>query len=130
VSELVDEFVRNAEAAGYNVHRDGPPQHPPPPDAGVSRAAYALASTGSVVLLASPGEPRAASVLPEVHVTIVREETILPGLSELFAAIGRDLPSALAVVTGPSASADIGQRHLVGVHGPREVHVVLEGAKR
>jgi len=127
VSELVDEFVRNAEAAGYNVHRDG---FEPPPDAGGSRAAYALASTGSVVLLASPGEPRAASVLPEVHVTIVREDTILPGLSELFAAIGRDLPSALAVVTGPSASADIGQRHLVGVHGPREVHVVLEGAKR
>ena len=123
----MDEFVRNAEAAGYNVHRDG---FEPPPDAGVSQAAYALASTGSVVLLASPGEPRAASVLPEVHVTIVREDTILPGLSELFAAIGRDLPSALAVVTGPSASADIGQRHLVGVHGPREVHVVLEGAKR
>jgi L-lactate utilization protein LutC len=64
-----------------------------------------------------------------VHVTVVREETILPGLAELFAAIGADLPSAVAVVTGPSASADIGQRHLVGVHGPREVHVVLEGAE-
>lgn len=121
----MDEFVRNAEAAGCTVHRDG---FEPPPGAGVSRAAYALASTGSVVLLASPGEARAASVLPEVHVTIVRENTILPGLGELFAAIGGDLPSAVAVVTGPSASADIGQRHLVGIHGPGEVHVVLEGA--
>jgi L-lactate dehydrogenase complex protein LldG len=126
VNELVEEFVRNAEAAGYNVHRG---RFEPPPDAAVSRAAYALASTGSVVLLASPEEPRAASVLPEVHVTIVREDTILPGLTELFAAIGGDLPSAVAVVTGPSASADIGQRHLVGIHGPREVHVVLEGAR-
>jgi L-lactate dehydrogenase complex protein LldG len=125
VSALVEEFVRNAEAAGYHVHR-GP--FDPPPDAGVSRASYALASTGSVVLLASPDEPRAASVLPEVHVTIVREDTILPGLAELFAAIGDDLPSSVAVVTGPSASADIGQRHLIGIHGPREVHVVLEGA--
>ena len=125
MSELVEEFVRNAEAAGYHVHRGS---FDTPPDAGVSRASYALASTGSVVLLASPDEPRAASVLPEVHVTIVREDTILPGLAELFAAIGDDLPSAVAVVTGPSASADIGQRHLVGIHGPREVHVVLEGA--
>jgi len=124
VSELVEEFVRNAEAAGYHVHR-GP--FDAPPDAGVSRASYALASTGSVVLLASPDEARAASVLPEVHVTIVREDTILPGLAELFAAIGDDLPSAVAVVTGPSTSEDIGQRHLVGIHGPREVHVVLEG---
>jgi L-lactate utilization protein LutC len=126
VNELVEEFVLSAEAAGYNVHREG---FEPPPGAGVSRASYALASTGSVVFLASPDEPRAASVLPEVHMTIVREDTILPGLTELFAAIGDDLPSAVAVVTGPSASADIGQRHLVGIHGPREVHVVLEGAK-
>ena len=122
MSELVDEFVRNAEAAGYNVHRDG---FEPPPDAGVSRAAYALASTGSVVLLASPGEPRATSVLPEVHVTLLREDRILPGLAELFEAVGRDLPSALAIVTGPSRSADIEQKLAVGVHGPGEVHVVL-----
>jgi L-lactate dehydrogenase complex protein LldG len=126
VKELVEEFVRNAEAAGYNVHREA---FEPPPDAGVSRAAYGLASTGSVVILASPDEPRAASVLPEVHVAILHEDTILAGLTELFAAIGGDLPSAVAVVTGPSASADIGQRHLVGVHGPREVHIVLERAK-
>jgi L-lactate utilization protein LutC len=78
------------------------------------------------VFLASPEEPRGASVLPAVHVSIVRPDTILPDLAALFAEVGGDLPSALAVVTGPSASADIGQRHLVGVHGPGEVHIVLE----
>ncbi len=60
-----------------------------------------------------------------MHVSRLRVESILPGLAELFAAVGDDLPSALAIVTGPSRSADIEQSLTVGVHGPGEVHVVL-----
>ena len=97
-------------------------------DAGVSTAIYGLADTGSVVLAAAPDEPRARSLLPDVHVTLLREDRILPGLAELFAALGADLPSALAIVTGPSRSADIEQKLAVGVHGPGEVHVVLLSA--
>jgi L-lactate dehydrogenase complex protein LldG len=119
---LVDEFVANAEAVGCHVHR-GPA--PGLPDAGVSEGLYGLADTGSVVLAASPEEPRGNSLLPDVHVTLLHEDRILPGLVELFAALGEDLPSALAIVTGPSRSADIEQKLAVGVHGPREVHVVL-----
>jgi L-lactate dehydrogenase complex protein LldG len=120
---LVDEFAANAEVAGFVVHRGEAPQID---GAGVSQAVYALADTGSVVLAASPEEPRAASLLPDVHVTLVREDAILPGLDELFAAVGNDLPSSLAIVTGPSRSADIEQLLTVGVHGPGEVHVVIE----
>ena len=120
---LVDDFVAKAEAAGFRVHRGEPPAVGE--DAGVSTALYALADTGSVVLAAGPEEPRAASLLPWTHVTIVRENRILPGLAELFDALGGNLPSALAIVTGPSRSADIEQKLAVGVHGPGEVHVVL-----
>jgi L-lactate dehydrogenase complex protein LldG len=119
---LVDEFVANAGAVGCHVHRGAAPDLP---DAGVSEALYGLADTGSVVLAASPEESRANSLLPDVHVTLLREDRILPGLDELFAALGADLPSALAIVTGPSRSADIEQKLAVGVHGPREVHIVL-----
>lgn len=119
---LVDEFAGNAEIAGFTVHRGVAPQIE---GAGVSEALYGLADTGSVVLAASPGEPRARSLLPAVHISLVRESRILPGLDELFAAVGGRLPSALAIVTGPSRSADIEQRLTVGVHGPGEVHVVL-----
>jgi len=119
---LVGDFVRNAEAVGYHVHRGSAPEIE---GAEVSQALYGLADTGSVVLGASPDEPRARSLLPEVHVSLLREERILPGLAELFAALGSDLPSALAIVTGPSRSADIEQTLTVGVHGPGEVHVVL-----
>jgi L-lactate dehydrogenase complex protein LldG len=118
---LVEEFVAQAEAVGCHVHRGAAPELP---GAGVSRALYGLADTGSVVLSSSL-EPRAQSLLPDVHVTLLQESKILPGLAELFAAVGDDLPSALAIVTGPSRSADIEQKLAVGVHGPREVHVVL-----
>jgi L-lactate dehydrogenase complex protein LldG len=120
--ELAEEFVRNARSAGFQVHRG---EAPVLEGAETSEAAYGLADTGSVVLLASPEEPRARSLLPEVHVSLLREDRILPGLEELFAALGPDLPSGVAIVTGPSRSADIEQRLAVGVHGPREVHVVL-----
>jgi L-lactate dehydrogenase complex protein LldG len=119
---LVDDFVENAETAGFHVHRGEPPAIE---GAGTSRAAYALADTGSVVLAASSEEPRAASLLPDVHITLVDEDVIVPGLEELFAAVGDDLPSSLAIVTGPSRSADIEQLLTIGVHGPAEVHVVL-----
>jgi L-lactate dehydrogenase complex protein LldG len=119
---VIDEFVRNAELAGFLVHRGAAPEIE---GAGVSRALYGLADTGSVVLAASAEEPRARSLLPEVHVTLLAEDRILAGLPELFEAVGGELPSALAIVTGPSRSADIEQKLAVGVHGPREVHVVL-----
>jgi L-lactate utilization protein LutC len=120
---LLDEFARNAEAAGFHVHRG---QAPLIEDAGVSRAVYGLADTGSVVLAAAPDEPRSRSLLPYVHVSLLRENRILGGLEELFEALGGGLPSALAIVTGPSRSADIEQKLAVGVHGPGEVHIVLE----
>jgi L-lactate dehydrogenase complex protein LldG len=122
MSDLVERFAENAALAGFHVHRGAAPDLP---DAGVSEAAYGLADTGSVVLAASPDEPRSRSLLPFVHVSLLREERILPGLEELFEAVGADLPSALAIVTGPSRSADIEQTLVVGVHGPGDVHVVL-----
>ena len=119
---MIERFAEAAAAAGFVVHRGEPPALP---DASVSRALYGLADTGSVVLAASPGEPRARSLLAPVHLSLLAEDRILPDLAALFAVIGADLPSALAIVTGPSRSADIEQRLVVGVHGPGEEHVAL-----
>jgi L-lactate dehydrogenase complex protein LldG len=118
---VIEQFAEQAAQAGFTVHRGEIPQLE---GAEISHAAYALADTGSVVLLSSD-EPRARSLLPWTHVTVVREDTILAGLEELFEALGSDLPSSVAIVTGPSRSADIEQKLAVGVHGPGEVHVVI-----
>ena len=122
MNDLIGTFVAHAEEAGFRVHWDVVPEIE---GAEVSEALYGLADTGSVVLASGPDEPRARSLLPEAHVSLLREERILLGLAELFEALGEDLPSALAIVTGPSRSADIEQTLTIGVHGPGEVHVVL-----
>jgi L-lactate utilization protein LutC len=121
MSRLVELFVANAAIAGFIVHRG---TEPAVSNALVSDAAYALADSGSVVLLSSD-EPRRQSLLPWVHVTRVSEDRVLSGLAELFERLGPDLPSSVAIVTGPSRSADLEQTLTVGVHGPGEVHVVL-----
>jgi L-lactate dehydrogenase complex protein LldG len=119
---LVELFVANLKRNGFRVHyRVASPIE----DARTSEALYALADPGSVVLAASPDEPRARSLLPDVHITSVTEDRVLADLDALFAALGSDLPSSLAIVSGPSRSGDIEQVLSLGVHGPREEHVVL-----
>ena len=93
---------------------------------------YAIAETGSVVLLPRRGVSRLVSLLPPVHVAVVRRGEVLPGLDELFALqrldhIEGDLGSYLNIITGPSRSADIEYTLVTGVHGPGEVHMVLLG---
>ena len=95
--------------SGAHVHRGSAPDGLGD-DAGVSRALYGARrhrvgrARGRTRRAARPDRS-----CREVHVTELREADIVPGLAELFAALGPDLPSALAIVTGPSRSADIEQ---------------------
>jgi len=108
------EFIRTAEAA----------------DIGISGVDYALADTGTLVLLACKGQARSISLLPPVHIALVRPRQILSGLSDLFPILradakSSDLSSAITFVTGPSRTADIELTLVVGVHGPQQLHVLL-----
>jgi L-lactate dehydrogenase complex protein LldG len=123
---LVELFASNLKRNGFRVHYRVVPDLE---GSTTSEAIYGLADPGSVVLAASPEEPRSRSLLPEVHVTIVTEDAVLPGLDELFSAVRGALPSGLAIVSGPSRSADIEQVLALGVHGPREEHVVIMPAR-
>ena len=99
---------------------------------GITGADYAIAETGSVIVLPRRGLSRLVSVSPPVHVAIVRPSDVLGTLDDLFALRrleyhrnGGDMGSYLNFITGPSRTADIEQTIVVGVHGPREVHLVL-----
>lgn len=97
---------------------------------GVTGVDYALAETGSVVIVARPEAARLVSLLPPVHVAVVRIDQILPGLDELFTLRRMDLlknpgRDYMNIISGPSRSADIESTIVTGVHGPAEVHMVL-----
>jgi L-lactate utilization protein LutC len=96
-------------------------------DVGITSADYALADTGSLVMLASPEESRLVSLLPPVHIAVVPRERLLTGLDELFTVVEDPgaLSSSMVLITGPSRTADIEQILVKGVHGPGMVHVVL-----
>lgn len=94
---------------------------------GVTGAQAGLADTGSLVLLSGTKRPRLASLLPPVHVALLKTSDLLPTMSSYFAAHPEIVRagSNLVFVTGPSRSADIELTLTRGVHGPRHVHVIL-----
>jgi len=96
-------------------------------DVGITSADYALADTGSLVMLSTPKEARLVSLLPPVHLAIVPHEKLLTGLDELFTVVPDPaaVSSSMVLITGPSCTADIELILVRGVHGPAEVHVVL-----
>ena len=94
---------------------------------GITSADYALADTGSLVMIASPQEARMISLLPPLHLAIVPRSRLLTGLDELLAAVPYPAArtSSMVFITGPSRTADIEQILVRGVHGPGEIHVVV-----
>ena len=96
-------------------------------DIGITSADYALADTGTLVLLSSPHEARLISLLPPEHIAVVPRERILTGLDELFAILPDPArqTSSMVLITGPSRTADIEQILVRGVHGPGRITVVV-----
>jgi L-lactate dehydrogenase complex protein LldG len=96
-------------------------------DVGITSADYALADTGTLVMLAGPQEARLVSLLPPAHIAVVPRDRILTGLDELFSVLPRpaEQTSSMVLITGPSRTADIEQILVRGVHGPGQITVVI-----
>jgi L-lactate dehydrogenase complex protein LldG len=94
-------------------------------DLAVVEADYAIAATGTLAMVATPERPASITLVPPVNVVLVSADRILPDLASVLDAIGPATIAAhrLALVTGPSRTADIEKRIVRGVHGPRELYV-------
>jgi L-lactate dehydrogenase complex protein LldF len=90
---------------------------------GVTNAICGLADTGSVLIVDGEGDPLKASLLPEIHIAILKSSDILPSLPDAMHLVKNT--SAAVFITGPSRTADIEMTLTIGVHGPKEIHVFL-----
>ena len=94
---------------------------------GLTGAEAAFAESGSIVVRSGPGRPRMASLVPLIHIAFLPAERVFRSQMHWLTQPESDLEGGANVVyiTGPSRTADIEQQINLGVHGPRELHVIV-----
>ncbi|MFZ1041479.1 MAG: LutB/LldF family L-lactate oxidation iron-sulfur protein [Anaerolineales bacterium] len=107
--------------AGMRVERSVDPTL----KAGITGALSAIAETGTLVIPSGKGQPLSASLLAEFHIAIIHSSQIAWSLDEALQKKEVRNASAVALVTGPSRTADIEMTLTIGVHGPKELHVFV-----
>jgi len=101
------------------------------------QAEAGLAETGTLMMASGAQGPTTLNFLPETEIVVLGADDVVGGLEEAWAALRarrefstRDIaamPRAVNFITGPSRSADIGQKLQMGAHGPRRLHIVVVG---
>ena len=92
---------------------------------GVTEVGFAVANTGSLAGAADDPAQRLASALPAIHLAVVRADALVPDLAALFQRLSPAQTRYLALITGPSRTADIERVLTIGVHGPERLVVVV-----
>jgi L-lactate dehydrogenase complex protein LldG len=110
---------------GIDRVADGTPHELDELDGVVTGSTLAIAETGTIVLTAGSAEGRRAlTLVPDLHVCVVREQDIVELVPEAFDRLaGVDRP--ITFVSGPSATSDIELDRVEGVHGPRNLVIVV-----
>jgi L-lactate utilization protein LutC len=95
-------------------------------DVAITGVEAAVAETGSIVCASGLDRWRSASLVPPAQIAIVFRDQIIPDLVDLLTAERISSGgSALALITGPSKTADIEGILITGVHGPGVVHILV-----
>ncbi len=96
-------------------------------DAGVTGTRGGVADIGAVVLWPTEQEPRLMSLVPPVHVAVLDADTIYASLAEMMAAENwaAGMPTNALLISGPSKTADIEFTLVFGVHGPKELVLLI-----
>jgi L-lactate dehydrogenase complex protein LldG len=96
-------------------------------DLGIAEAHFAIASTGTLAVLTTATRPSALTLLPPASLVIVQIDRVVPDLAAAIEALGPEVFAThrITMITGPSRTADIEKRIVMGVHGPKSLDVVV-----
>lgn len=98
-------------------------------EVGITRCEALIARTGSALISSSQSSGRKLSIWPEVHIIVATPNQVLPDISDAMKLMkekyGEDLPSMISLTTGPSRTADIGNKLVIGAQGPKKLFVFL-----
>ncbi len=94
---------------------------------GITEANFAIAETGTIVLISNENQPRSVSLIPPIHIAVMKSDIIVENLDQLFFLVqnSSEPTSCMTFITGPSRTADIELNLTLGVHGPKELFVVI-----
>jgi L-lactate dehydrogenase complex protein LldG len=99
--------------------------------AGITAVDYAIAETGTLALTSDEDQALLISLLPPVHIALLRPQQIIATLGEAVSRIGEerirraDATRSTTFITGPSRTSDVELTLSIGVHGPKELHLIL-----
>jgi len=98
-------------------------------EVGISTTLGAIAQTGSLILWPDSAEPRLLSLAPPVHIALVEASTIYNTFADAMHEQNwaGQMPTNALLVSGPSKTADIEQTLAYGIHGPRQLIVLILG---
>lgn len=99
-------------------------------DTGVSHALAAISETGTLVLVSGPDNPVTINFLPETHIVVVSAKDIVgpyeAAWPKIRASHGQGvMPRTVNFISGPSRTADIASKLVMGAHGPRRLCVII-----
>ncbi len=95
-------------------------------DAVVTAARVAVSLSGTIMLDGEPDQGRRAiTLVPDTHVIVLRASQIVATVPESVAILAEHPERATTWIAGPSATSDIELIRVDGVHGPRNLRVII-----
>ncbi len=115
------ELSERVQGLKFNVSREAAAES----RIGITQMDWAIANTGSLAQDATPVEQRLASSLPLIHIALVAADRLVADMPSLLTKINPPEAGYIAMITGPSRTADIERVLTIGVHGPERLLIIF-----
>jgi len=125
-------FTTKATAQPDGQERKKFREHLLPSYMGITSADFCVAESATLVMRAWPGQPRSVSLVPSIHIAVIKIDQIMENLTELYFRLKWDpkekkqgLTNSMTFISGPSKTGDIELVMVDGAHGPRQMVVYV-----